>query len=129
MAGRLSIALAAVAAVGLPFGAATAQPSEDRIAAAFAAADTNGDGIVDVGEYVAYFTEVFRALDTNGDGRLTPADLADLDAEAFARADRDGDGTVSLGEAIAERMIVFYAADANGDGVLTLNEILAYDPS
>ncbi|MEO0682087.1 MAG: hypothetical protein AAF192_16910 [Pseudomonadota bacterium] len=100
----------------------------DELADAFAAADVNGDGHLDVDEYVAAVVVRFAEHDANGDGVLTSAELPEADADAFAMADRDGSGTLSLGEAVADRMIRFF--DAGGEdaphGVVTLEELRAY---
>jgi Ca2+-binding EF-hand superfamily protein len=125
---RFRFILAALATF-LPLSAVMAQQTGDPVAAAFAAADVDGDGLVDVDEYVGYFILVFRSVDADADGAVSPGDLEGVDPAAFARADRDGDGRASLEEAIAERMIIFFRADANRDGVLSLEEIRSYDPA
>ena len=102
--------------------------ANERLRAAHAAADVNGDGHVDVDEYVAYFIGAFRRTDTQNKGYLTMADLENVDRAKFNAADRDGDGRVSLGEAIAERMIVFFEI-ASDDGTITLDDLLAYEAS
>lgn len=104
---RVRFVLAALAVL-LPLWAVSAQQTGDPVAAAFAAADVDGNGLVDVDEYVGYFIRVFRSVDADADGAVSPGDLEGVDPAAFARADRDGDGRASLEEAIAERMIIFF---------------------
>lgn len=122
-----SAALAAGLAAGLA-GAAGAQTNEERLRAAFAAADVNGDGVVDVDEYVGYFVRGFRARDTGNRGYLTMSSLDNPDPARFRQADRDGDGRISLGEAVADRMIVFFEI-ASDDGTISLDDLLAYEKS
>lgn len=125
---RFQFVLTALAAL-MSASPVAAQQAGDQVAAAFAEADVDGDGLVDVDEYVGYFILVFRSVDADADGAVSPGDLDDVDRAAFARADRDGDGRASLEETIAERIIVFFRADANRDGVLSLDEIRSYAPS
>jgi Ca2+-binding EF-hand superfamily protein len=121
----LSAACAAALAVAAsaPGAAAT-----ERLRAAHAAADVNGDGHVNVDEYVAYFIGAFRRVDAQNKGYLTMADLENVDRARFRAADRDGDGRISLGEAIAERMIVFFEI-ASDDGTITIDDLLAFEAS
>ena len=119
----LSFACAAALALALlPAGAA----ADDRLRAAHATADVNGDGHVDVDEYVAYFVRAFRELDTQNKGYLVPSDFRTLDRARFNAADRNGDGRISLGEAIADRIIIFFEI-AGDDGTITLDDLLAYE--
>jgi hypothetical protein len=122
---RIRTIFAGAVAVAMTAGAALAADEAD-LRAAFAAADVNGDGVVDVDEYVAYFVAAVRRLDADGDDALAPSDVPDADPARFRAADRDGDGFVSLGEAVAERMIVFFEL-ASDDGVIRLDELLAYE--
>ncbi|TVQ53575.1 MAG: hypothetical protein EA355_13220 [Rhodobacteraceae bacterium] len=127
MMGRTSIVAAALAAMlcgGL--GASALAAEEARLRAAFEAADVNGDGVIDVDEYVAYFVAAFQRHDVTGDGFLRPEDLPNVDMERFRAADRDGDGRISLGEAIADRIIVFFDI-ASEDGVITLDRLVAHE--
>ena len=117
----LTVALGA----GIWSGPASAA-TEEQLREAFAVADRNADGVVDVDEYVAYFVEAFRARDADGRGYLTIDELRDVDPARFAAADRNGDGRISLGETVAERMIVFFDL-ASDDGVIRLEELLAYE--
>lgn len=121
----LSAACAAALAIAasVPGAAAT-----ERLRAAHAAADVNGDGHIDVDEYIAYFVAAFQRLDTDNTGYLTMDDFDDVDPERFRAADRDGDGRISLGEAIAERIILFFEI-AGEDGTITVDDLIAYEAS
>lgn len=107
--------------------AAMAQTQGERLQAAFAAADADGDGYVDVNEYVAHFVGLYASVDPNRDGSVTQADVPNVDPKRFAAADRDGDGMVSLGEAVAERIILFFDIDTNRDGAISLDELSAFE--
>lgn len=118
-----ALAAALAAALG---SAAAAQDREERLRAAFAVGDRNGDGVIDVDEYVAYFIEGFRARDTQNRGYLTMSSFENPDRARFEAADRDRDGRISLGEAIADRIIVFFEI-ASDDGHISLDDLLAYE--
>lgn len=116
----------------LALGAAmlTAGPAAaDELAEAFAAADVNGDGYLDVDEYVAAVVVRFAEHDENGDGSLSPEELPEADPAEFEEADRDDDGVLSLGETVGDRMMRFF--DAGGQetpfGLISLDDIRAYD--
>jgi Ca2+-binding EF-hand superfamily protein len=106
---------------------APAQSTEERIRTAFAAADDNKDGVINVDEMVGYSLYMFKRYDRNADGFLTPDELPKHDAARFKRADRDGDGRLSHGEVASEKVYEFFATDTNRNGVITLQEILAYE--
>lgn len=95
----------------------------------FAAADTNGDGLLDEAELVADQAARFTSLDADGDGGLVPGELAGADAAAFERLDRNGDGKLSFQEAMAGKLQDFRRADQNGDGRLSLAEVVQYEAS
>ena len=97
-----------------------------EVETAFAAMDADGNGRLDVDEYVAAVVQHFGELDADRDRMLTAAEIGDADPAAFATADRDGDGMLSLGEAVGDRMVRFFDADASRDGMVTLTEINAY---
>lgn len=125
---RHRIATGIVAALCAGFAAAAmAQTTAARLQEAFAAADADGDGYVDVNEYVAHFVGLYASVDPNRDGVVTQADVPNVDPKRFAAADRDGDGMVSLGEAVAERMILFFDIDTNRDGAIALDELSAFE--
>merc|ERR1719277_1357354 len=94
-------------------------------AAKFAAADANGDKVLDADEVPALFypethdgvldvsvAEVMRQKDTNRDGRLSP--------EEFWEADPAEGGEADLSE---EEKTDFRKLDANGDGALGVGEL------
>jgi len=118
--------IGAALGVGLA-AAATAQTPGARLQQAFTAADADGDGYVDVNEYVAHFVGLYASVDDDRDGAVALADVPRVDPARFAAADRDGDGMVSLGEAVAERMILFFDIDANRDGAISLDELTAFE--
>ncbi|MEM6438816.1 MAG: hypothetical protein AAF763_03835 [Pseudomonadota bacterium] len=126
MARRLAPVLAAVAVLGL---AAPGAAADEALARAFASADLNGDGFLDIDEYAAAVIARFFEHDANGDRFLTPDEVPEADPADFAEADRGGDGRISLGEAVGDRMIRFF--DAGGreppHGVVTLEELKAYE--
>lgn len=76
--------------------------------------DRDGDGRIDLDEYLAWMSRGFLRMDVDGDGRLAGDELpvpgaravtwashrAAL-AAAFARQDRDGDGFLDAGELAA----------------------------
>lgn len=79
-----------------------------RIAERFAAADTDGDGLLSADEIAAALESMrlermavmagryLQALDTDGDGALSLDELmAGPSERMFARADTDGDGVIS----------------------------------
>lgn len=51
-------------------GRAAAQRAQ--LEARIKAMDTNGDGAIDKGEYLAHAEAQFKKLDLNGDGKITP---------------------------------------------------------
>ncbi|SDZ93076.1 hypothetical protein [Rubrimonas cliftonensis] len=113
-------ALALLAAPGV-------EAQESGVAAAFADADQNGDGALNVDEYVAHFVSLFGGVDADRDGRVSQADVPQVDPARFGAADANGDGYVSLGEAVAERMGLFFDIDSNRDGALSVEEIMVFE--
>ena len=122
---------AALLAMLLTFGGVTAQtrpaqPSDDDLRKAFAAADSNKDGVIDIDEAVADAILIFATLDKNKDRYLSSDELPGYDPNRVRRADRDGDGKLSIGEVAADRVWEFFEADTNNNGVLTFEEIRIY---
>jgi Ca2+-binding EF-hand superfamily protein len=122
----LSAAAAAVALLATPATAQTA-PDEAAISAAFESADVNGDGAVNVDEYVGHVVRMMASVDDDDSDDLTPEEIPNVPEDRFRAVDRDGDGAISAGEGVAERMILFFELDGNRDGVLTLPEIMAHE--
>lgn len=98
----------------------------------FAAADTNGDGVVTRAEFLSHRDASFTKLDRNKDGVVSPADfprLAKRKPEALARltaamdgADSNGDGAISRSELAQSPPMMFDRADADRDGRVTKAE-------
>ena len=102
----------------------------DQKAAArmFSMADTNGDGVLDRGEFTAAYltykegSDMFRVIDSNGDGEIDKVEfyescksnvlaISQHDAETFfARADLNGDGVLDKWEFITAYSVVRDAA-------------------
>ncbi len=118
---RRHLAITLLASLALA-GAANA----DELADGFSEADQNGDGGLDVDEYLAAVVTAFAARDTNGNRLLTAAELPEASRQDLARIDRDGDGRISVGEAAGDRIVRFFDADANNNGLLTLAELRGY---
>lgn len=113
-------------------GTVAAQRSGDAgIRNAFAAADANADGAMDVNEFVANTIYLFKEMDKDRDGYLSMQEWSiDKSGDAvdrFRLVDRNSDGRISAGEAVADKMIQFFDADSNHDGVVTLDELLRYE--
>ncbi|KAK1934500.1 Recoverin family protein [Phytophthora citrophthora] len=76
---------------------------DQKVEAAFALFDFNGDGFISLDEMTRYLTSVFRVLfqvspDTQSLG-VTPEELGEVTAQqAFAEADQDHDGQLTLKE-------------------------------
>ena len=93
--------------------------------AAFAEADKNKDGAIDIGEFHDRLVEVFYSADTNKDGFLSVEEFNRLPySEGFNEADENGDGKISLKEFVHVRVRQFEDADTNHDGELSLDEVI-----
>jgi len=118
----------ALGATALPGAASAQQWTDESIRAAFAEADVNHDGYVDVDEFVGRTVLLFKQADTNDDRVITAEEVKNVTPGRFKNADRNGDGKLSLGEAVGAKMIDYFEIDANHDGVITVEEILVYEP-
>jgi Ca2+-binding EF-hand superfamily protein len=137
---KLSFARVATLAAGVAIGTALVlgatgaqQTNEAEMRKAFAAADVNADGYLDVNEFVAHTIYIFKQVDKDGDGYISMQEWSahnpGLALERFKAADRNGDGKISPGEAVAVKMIEFFDIDTNRDGAITLDQLLAYERS
>jgi hypothetical protein len=130
---RMKLALlAAISTSLLIVSAAAQQPSQDTMRKAFAEADDNKDGLLNIDEYIGHVIYVFRQVDTNRDGFITEQEVMVVFTTAyrpqlFKAADRNGDGKLSVGEAVAAKVIDYFEIDTNRDGVLSIEEVLAYE--
>ena len=125
-------ALAAISTSVLLVSAAAQQPSQDTMRKAFAEADDNKDGFLNIDEYIGHVIYVFRQVDTNRDGFITEQEVmvvftTTYRPQLFKAADRNGDGKLSVGEAVAAKVIDYFEIDTNRDGVLSIEEVLAYE--
>ena len=127
-------AAAVVTVLGLAAGisAAIAQSaSPDAVRKAFAEADVNNDGALNIDEYIANVVYVFKQVDRNRDGYITVEEAkaywVDFRPDLFKAADRNGDGKLSLGEAVAAKVIDYFEMDTNHDGVISIEEVLVYE--
>ena len=117
------------AAWGLNGSAQSPSPYAER--KAFAEADANKDGVLNIDEYVANVILVFKQADTNRDHYISIDEAktywAETRPDLFNAADRNGDGRLSVGEAAGKKVVDFFEMDTNHDGVLTIEEILVYE--
>ena len=114
----------------LAFGAATAgaqqAPAYD-VKAAFAQADKNSDGAIEIDEFHERLVDVFFLGDVDKDGFLSEEEYVKVVVikEDFAIVDRSGDGKVSSREFVSARLPIFIAMDADKDGELSIVEVTA----
>jgi Ca2+-binding EF-hand superfamily protein len=115
--------------------------------------DTNGDGLIDIGEFKTYLTTVFEALVDQPEFQahgVSPEEMAEATAkQCFDDADKNHDGTLTFDEfklwysssgvedqplSLNEHGVIdeteahkaFTKFDANHDGVLDLGEFTNY---
>jgi len=117
-------ALMALSAIAAPTKLSAATATDEEIQAAFNEADLNGDGILEIDEYVAFMVNLFASLDKDRDGFLVIADIPETPPERFRQYDRNGDNKISLGEGVGFKVVEFFDADTNNDGVMSLAELL-----
>ena len=116
-----TIALGSVMAQTRP-----APPSDEDLRKAFAAADDNKDGVINIDEAVGDAILIFATLDKNRDKYLSKDELPGYDPNRVQRADRDGDGRLSVGEVAADRVWEFFEADTDRNGVVTFEEVRVF---
>jgi hypothetical protein len=120
------VLLAALAVWGGVHAQTRPPVSDEDLRKAFAAADANKDGVVDVDEAVGDAVLIFVTVDKNRDRYLSRDELQGYDPNRIARADRDGDGRLSVGEVASDRVWEFFEADTNRNGVVTFEEVRVY---
>jgi Ca2+-binding EF-hand superfamily protein len=115
-------AITLTASAGAARGGDQAAPYD--VKGAFAEADINGDGEVDLAEFHDRLLEVFYRADTDKSGSLSPAEYARLPFSGdFKDADPSGRGLITLHDFIAVRYRQFVVVDTNHDGALSLEEV------
>ena len=124
--GTLAIVAAfmALSVIAAPTKLSAATATDEEISAAFNEADLNGDGVLEIDEYVAYMVNLFASLDKDRDGFLLIAEFPETPPERFRLFDRNGDNKISLGEGVGGKVVEFFDADVNDDGVMSLTELL-----
>lgn len=122
---RTLAVLLAPLAFALP--ARGAPPEGYDVEAAFAEADVNKDGGVEIDEYYDRLVELYFHADADKDGTLSRDEYmnAVVIEEDFSKVDIDGDGKVTRREFVRSRLPLFMAADADHDGSLSLDEVKA----
>lgn len=118
--------LAAAIGVGAAMAQTRPPPNDEDLRKAFAAADDNKDGVIDVDESVADAILIFVTMDKNKDRFLSKDELPGVDPNRLQRADRDSDGRLSVGEVASDRVWEFFEADTDRNGVVTFEEVRLY---
>lgn len=117
---RHALGLALILAVAAPVAA---QVKVDTAPERFDAADTNGDGRVDRGEYDGFVEELVLLYDADSDDRLSRSEVANArDPGKFDKIDADKDGSLTAAEIAVYSDADFAAMDANGDGGIDRDE-------
>jgi Ca2+-binding EF-hand superfamily protein len=127
MSSRMLVAIALAGQIVL-VAPAVAQMDPDAARAAFVAADTNQDGVIDEAELAGDAVSAFSGQDQNRNNVLEPHELDEtVDAARLDEVDADGDGRLSFDEVMAHKMDQLEQADQDGDGVLSLDEVLEFN--
>jgi Ca2+-binding EF-hand superfamily protein len=130
---RKSLVIAAVAIL-ITAGAAQARTG-GRLADMFTGADSNQDGRISRGEFLAARNDRFGELDRNRDGVISAADFPRLAAFAAAKAKMDAlitgadgnrDGRVTREELANAPTTMFDMADTNHDEFVDQSELAAF---
>ncbi|MGH9887202.1 MAG: EF-hand domain-containing protein [bacterium] len=114
-------------AVAAPFAFADEPAKPYDAKAAFAEADTNHDGAIELDEFYNRLVDIFFLGDTDKDGFLTEEEFVRVVVvkEDFTQVDKSKDGKLSKREFVAARLPLFVAIDTDGDGELSLVEVTA----
>ena len=75
----------------------------------------------------AHMSEAIAAADSDGNGILDQAEWRTAGLRSFIAVDQDGDGTISLAEFALFHGALFAAVDTNHDGQMTADEAEAYN--
>ncbi len=117
-------------AVAFVSGSADAQNVEldmELLHLVFEAADTSGDGSIDVGEFAADAVTAFVAVDRNGDDSLSAEELGAVGVEGIGKLDANQNDSLTIIEVLNAKIAEFESADANDDGELTIEEISQFE--
>lgn len=123
--------IGAAALAALVLGGATALPAaaqtatKETITIAFQQADRNGDGALNLDEYIANSIVLYEQAGGTATKGIARGAIPGLTTAQFNAIDRNRDGRISLGEFVAQKVLEFFDADTNHDGVLTVTEVIA----
>lgn len=127
---RTLAAMLMLAGLGATVGAVAAEPTPEQVDAAFAKANPDNDGTVDLAEALKFgiTKEAFEAANTDKDGSLDKTEFLAAVKYQFEKANPDKDGTLDHKEAKkagVKGSKTFNAANPDKDGTLDLAEYLA----